>query len=347
VVRLGDVATVVDSVENDKIAAWYNGRRGVILSVLRQPDANTVEVVDSVKALLPAFRQQIPPSVNIEVLSDRSVSIRNAVDDVQYTLMITVGLVVLVIFLFLRNVTATIIPGLALPVSIIGTFAGMYVLGYSIDNLSLLALTLSVGFVVDDAIVMLENIMRHVESGERPMEAAFRGARARRGLAGSSAWTGGAASSTFLAVVRVRRGFAATSDAEAADATAVGTSSPVLRGARGRRAAGVAALAAGSVDGAGSDLTTAGAASRAGRRASSARSWASSSGGTSLHGDPSLSRRGASVYWRGGRSCRGRSGRGPRGTGPRLGRGPVLKLPVPPPVGAPLRPKRSRSRATW
>ncbi|HEX7966719.1 MAG TPA: multidrug efflux RND transporter permease subunit [Stellaceae bacterium] len=176
-VRLGDIATVLDSVENDKIASWYNGRRGVVLSVLRQPDANTVDVVDSVKALIPAFRAQIPPSVNIEVLNDRSISIRHAIDDVQFTLMITVALVVLVIFLFLRNVTATIIPALALPVSIIGTFAGMYVLGYSIDNLSLLALTLSVGFVVDDAIVMLENIVRHIENGKRPMEAAFQGSR--------------------------------------------------------------------------------------------------------------------------------------------------------------------------
>ncbi|HKW52686.1 MAG TPA: multidrug efflux RND transporter permease subunit [Stellaceae bacterium] len=176
-VRLGDVANVVDSVENDKIASWYNGRRGVVLSVLRQPDANTVQVVDSVRALIPIFRAQIPPSVNIEVLSDRSISIRHAVEDVQFTLMITVALVILVIFLFLRNVTATIIPALALPVSIIGTFAGMYVLGYSIDNLSLLALTLSVGFVVDDAIVMLENIVRHIENGKRPMEAAFQGSR--------------------------------------------------------------------------------------------------------------------------------------------------------------------------
>jgi hydrophobe/amphiphile efflux-1 (HAE1) family protein len=176
-VRLGDVATVIDSVENDKIASWYNGRRGVILSVLRQPDANTVDVVDSVKALIPVFRAQVPPSVNIDVMNDRSISIRNAVDDVQFTLLITVGLVILVIFLFLRNVTATIIPALALPVSIIGTFAGMYVLGYSIDNLSLLALTLSVGFVVDDAIVMLENIVRHIENGKPPMEAAFQGSR--------------------------------------------------------------------------------------------------------------------------------------------------------------------------
>ncbi len=176
-VRLGEVATVVDSVENTKIASFYNGRRGVVLSVLRQPYANTVEVVDSVKALIPIFREQIPPSVNLEVLNDRSVSIRQSVNDVQFTLMITVVLVVLVIFLFLRNVTATIIPALALPVSVIGTFAGMYVMGYSIDNLSLMALTLSVGFVVDDAIVMLENIVRHVENGERVLDAAFRGSR--------------------------------------------------------------------------------------------------------------------------------------------------------------------------
>jgi HAE1 family hydrophobic/amphiphilic exporter-1 len=176
-IRLGDVATVIDSVENNKIASWYDGKRGVILSVMRQPDANTVEVVDSVRRLLPVFRQQIPPSVNINVMSDRSVSIRNAVGDVQFTLILTVGLVVLVIFLFLRNVTATIIPALALPVSIVGTFAGMYLLGYSVDNLSLMALTLSVGFVVDDAIVMLENIVRHIENGERPFEAALKGSR--------------------------------------------------------------------------------------------------------------------------------------------------------------------------
>src|SRR6185312_6413174 len=168
---------VVDSVENTKIASSYNGRRGVVLSVLRQPEANTVEVVDSVKALIPIFRQQIPPSVNLDVLNDRSVSIRQSVDDVQYTLMITVALVVMVIFIFLRSVTATIIPALALPVSVIGTFAGMYVMGYSIDNLSLMALTLSVGFVVDDAIVMLENIVRHIENGERVIDAAFRGSR--------------------------------------------------------------------------------------------------------------------------------------------------------------------------
>jgi HAE1 family hydrophobic/amphiphilic exporter-1 len=176
-VRVSDVAKVVDGVENDQVAGWYNGQRSIILAIQRQPDANTVQVVDSVRALLPVFEAELPAAVKLSVLSDRSVSIRNSVDDVQFTLILTAVLVVLVIFLFLRNVTATIIPALALPVSVIGTFAGMYVLGYSVDNLSLLALTLSVGFVVDDAIVMLENIMRHVENGERVMDAAFRGSR--------------------------------------------------------------------------------------------------------------------------------------------------------------------------
>ncbi|MGE5202131.1 MAG: efflux RND transporter permease subunit [Acidobacteriota bacterium] len=176
-VRLGEVANIVDSVENDRVAGWLNGKRSIILAVQRQPDANTVEVVDSVKRLIPIFREEIPPSIDLKVLNDRSVSIRQSVADVRFTLLLTVALVVMVIFLFLRNVTATIIPALALPVSVIGTFAGMYLFGYSIDNLSLLALTLSVGFVVDDAIVMLENIVRHIEKGERPFEAALKGSR--------------------------------------------------------------------------------------------------------------------------------------------------------------------------
>jgi hydrophobe/amphiphile efflux-1 (HAE1) family protein len=176
-VRLQDVAKVVDSVENDQVADWLSGQRSVLLAVKRQPDANTVEVVDSVKRLIPVFESQLPPSVQLHVMLDRSVSIRNSVNDVQFTLLLTAVLVVLVIFIFLRNVTATIIPALALPVSVIGTFAGMELLGYSIDNLSLMALTLSVGFVVDDAIVMLENIVRHVESGESVLAAAFRGSR--------------------------------------------------------------------------------------------------------------------------------------------------------------------------
>jgi hydrophobic/amphiphilic exporter-1 (mainly G- bacteria), HAE1 family len=176
-VRLQDVATPVDSVENDQVASWFNGTPAIQLAIFRQPDANTVEVVDAIKALIPVFESQLPASIQIHVLLDRSISIRNSVNDVQYTLGLTAILVVLVIFIFLRNVTATIIPALALPVSVIGTFAGMEVLNYSIDNLSLMALTLSVGFVVDDAIVMLENIVRHIENGERVMDAAFRGAR--------------------------------------------------------------------------------------------------------------------------------------------------------------------------
>ena len=176
-VRLNEVAKAIDSVENDKVAGALNGTRSIILAVQRQPDANTVEVVNSIRALIPIFQQEIPPSINLKVLNDRSISIRQSVADVRFTLLLTVALVVMVIFIFLRNVTATIIPALALPVSVIGTFAGMYVFGYSIDNLSLLALTLSVGFVVDDAIVMLENIVRHIESGERPFEAALKGSR--------------------------------------------------------------------------------------------------------------------------------------------------------------------------
>ncbi|MDQ7247513.1 efflux RND transporter permease subunit [Dongia sedimenti] len=176
-VKLGDLATVVNGVENDKTASWFNGERSIVLAIQRQPDANTVAVIDSIKKLLPQIKSEIPPSVRVEVLVDRSDSIKASVADVQFTLGLTIALVVLVIFLFLRNVTATVIPALALPVSLVGTFGGMYLLGYSIDNLSLMALTLSVGFVVDDAIVMLENIVRHVENGERPWMAALRGSR--------------------------------------------------------------------------------------------------------------------------------------------------------------------------
>jgi HAE1 family hydrophobic/amphiphilic exporter-1 len=176
-VRLGELGRVIDSVQNDKIASWYNNTRGIVLAIQRQPGVNTVQVVDSIRKLLPTFREQIPPSVNLEVLFDRSESIRNSVHDVQFTLLLTVCLVVMVIFVFLRNVSATVIPSLALPMSIIGTFAVMYLLGYSVDNLSLMALTLSVGFVVDDAIVMLENIVRHMENGEPAMTAALKGSR--------------------------------------------------------------------------------------------------------------------------------------------------------------------------
>src|SRR5947209_4594909 len=176
-VRLGEIGHVYDSVENDKTASWFNGNRAIVLPVQRQPGTNTVEVVDSIKKLFPVLRAQMPAGVNLDILYDRSVSIRNSVNDVKFTLMLTIGLVVMVIFLFLRNVSATIIPSLALPMSIVGTFSLMYVLGYSLDNLSLMALTLSVGFVVDDAIVMLENIVRHMEMGKRPYQAAVEGAR--------------------------------------------------------------------------------------------------------------------------------------------------------------------------
>ena len=176
-VRLQDIGRVIDSVENDKIASWYNNIRSVILAIQRQPGTNTVEVVDSIKKLLPTFQSQIPASINLNVLYDRSVSIRESVNDVKFTLFLALCLVVLVIFLFLRNLSATIIPSLALPMSIIGTFSVMYLLGYSLDNLSLMALTLSVGFVVDDAIVMLENIVRHMERGEGVLQAALNGSR--------------------------------------------------------------------------------------------------------------------------------------------------------------------------
>jgi HAE1 family hydrophobic/amphiphilic exporter-1 len=176
-VRLEEIGQVIDGIEQDKAASWYNDRRSVSLFVQRQPGTNTVEVVDGVKALLPEFRSVMPPSVNLEILYDRSQSIRESVDDVKFTLMLTVCLVVMVIFLFLRNFSATLIPALALPMSIIGTFAAMYLLDYSLDNLSLMALTLSVGFVVDDAIVVLENIVRHMEMGKPRLEAALQGSR--------------------------------------------------------------------------------------------------------------------------------------------------------------------------
>ena len=176
-VRLDEIAHVYDSVENDKIATWFNGTRSIVLAIYRQPDANTVAVVDGVLAKLPSLRAQIPPSVQIQVAMDRSTSIRQSVSDVEETLLIAIGLVILVIFLFLRSASATLIPALAVPISLCGTFAVMYMLDFSINNMTLLALTLSVGFVVDDAIVMLENIVRHIEHGMRPYEAALKGAR--------------------------------------------------------------------------------------------------------------------------------------------------------------------------
>lgn len=180
-VRLQEIGKVIDSVENDKIAAWFVNpqimQRSVVLAIQRQPGTNTVEVATAIKKLLPTFEAQLPASVSMHILYDRSVSIRNSVRDVKFTLMLTVCLVILVIFLFLRNLSATVIPALALPFSIIGTFAVMYLLGFSLDNLSLMALTVSVGFLVDDAIVMLENIVRHMERGEKPLQAALKGSK--------------------------------------------------------------------------------------------------------------------------------------------------------------------------
>ncbi len=176
-VRLGEVADVRDSVENERQAAWFNGNRSIILAVQRQPDSNTIQVVDAVKALLPAFRMQIPAAMRMDVMFDRSQGIRESVRDVQLTLLLTIVLVVFVIFLFLRNLRSTFIPAIALPTSLFGTFAVMAVLGFSLDNLSLMGLTLSVGFVVDDAIVQLENIVRRMEKGESAAVASLRGSK--------------------------------------------------------------------------------------------------------------------------------------------------------------------------
>jgi hydrophobic/amphiphilic exporter-1 (mainly G- bacteria), HAE1 family len=176
-VRLADLGNVVDGVQNDKVTNSYNDEHAIILAVQRQPGTNTVEVVDAVKRVLPQFRAILPPSVNLIEVYDRSQAIRDSVNDVKFTLFLAICMVVLVIFLFLRNLSATVIPSIALPMSLIGTFAAMYLLDYTIDNLSLMAMTLSVGFVVDDAIVMLENIVRHMEMGESPLNAALKGSR--------------------------------------------------------------------------------------------------------------------------------------------------------------------------
>lgn len=176
-VRLGDVATVSDSVEDLRSVGNINGTRSVVIAIQRQADANTISVVEEVRKLLPVFRAQLPAAIQLTPLFDRSVAVRHSVDDVQFTLKLTVVLVVLVIFMFLRKLSATIIPALAVPLSIIATYGGMAVMGFSINNVSLLALTLCVGFVVDDAIVMLENIMRHIEDGMKPFEAALKGSR--------------------------------------------------------------------------------------------------------------------------------------------------------------------------
>jgi HAE1 family hydrophobic/amphiphilic exporter-1 len=178
-VRLEELGNIIDSVEDDKTASWFythsGSSRAIVLAIQRQPGTNTIEVTDGVKNLLPVFRAEIPPSVHMDILYDRSDTIRESYRDVEFTMVLTLGLVVMVIFLFLRNLSATIIPSLALPFSIVGTFAVMYLLNFSLDNLSMMALILSIGFVVDDAIVMLENIVRHIEMGEKPLQASLRG----------------------------------------------------------------------------------------------------------------------------------------------------------------------------
>ncbi|MBL8567574.1 MAG: efflux RND transporter permease subunit [Phreatobacter sp.] len=176
-VRVSDVASPIDGVENDRAASWLDGKRAIVLGVQRQPDANTVDVVDRVRAMLPQIQREAPAAYNIQVMMDRSKTIRESIEDVQFTLALAAVLVIVVIWFFLKDWRATLIPAAALPISIIGTFAVMYVLGYSIDNISLLALTLAVGFVVDDAIVMLENIMRYIEEGMDPFQAALVGSR--------------------------------------------------------------------------------------------------------------------------------------------------------------------------
>ena len=176
-VRLEELGDVIDGVQNDKVITWLNNTPSIMFQVMKQPGTNTVEVVNKVRALFPQFRAQLPPAVNMETLYDRSDSIRQSVDDVKFSLELAIVLVVLVIFLFLRNISATLIPSLALPLSIVGTFAAMSLLGYTLDNLSLMALTLAVGFVVDDAIVVLENIVRHMEMGKSRLMAALDGGR--------------------------------------------------------------------------------------------------------------------------------------------------------------------------
>src|SRR5690348_13288479 len=176
-VRLDEVANVVNGSQTDKIAMWYGKHPAMVLAIQRQPGTNTVEVVNNIRKLLPSFRSEFPASINFQIQYDRSQTIRDSINDVKFTLYLTLCLVILVIFIFLRNVSATVIPSLALPMSIIGTFAVMYLAGYTVDNLSLMALVLAVGFVVDDAIVMLENIVRHMELGEGVMEAALNGSK--------------------------------------------------------------------------------------------------------------------------------------------------------------------------
>ena len=175
-VMLKDVANVVDGIENEELAAWRNETPAVIVNIQRQPGANIIQVVDRINALLPKLKNTIPAAITVATLTDRTITVRASVEDVEFELLICIALVVMVIFVFLRNLSATFIPSVAVPLSLVGTFAVMYMLGYSLNNLTLMALTISTGFVVDDAIVMIENIMRYVEEGEAPLHAALKGA---------------------------------------------------------------------------------------------------------------------------------------------------------------------------
>ena len=174
-VRIGDIGKAIEGPENNRLGAWVNGTPAIILAIQRQPGANVIETVDRIKALLPQLQASIPPGIKLNIVSDRTQTIRASVGDVQFTLMLTVALVVMVIFLFLRNFWATVIPAVTVPLSLIGTFAVLYAMNFSLDNLSLMALSIAIGFVVDDAVVMIENIVRHLEEGFSPMEAALRG----------------------------------------------------------------------------------------------------------------------------------------------------------------------------
>ena len=176
-VRIGDIGNVIEAPENNLLAGWFNKQRAIILGIQRQPGANVIETVDRIKTLLPQLQASLPPAVKVNVISDRTQTIRASVADVQFTLVLTVALVVMVIFIFLRNFWATVIPAITVPLSLIGTFSVLYELGYSLDNLSLMALSIAIGFVVDDAVVVIENIVRHLEEGLTPMEAALKGSR--------------------------------------------------------------------------------------------------------------------------------------------------------------------------
>ncbi|MCA3207446.1 efflux RND transporter permease subunit, partial [Cupriavidus sp.] len=176
-IRITDVADIVDGPENSRLAAWANAKPAIVVNIQRQPGANVIEVVDRIKTLLPQLQSALPASVHVQMLTDRTTTIRASVKDVEFELLLAIALVVMVIFIFLRNLSATIIPGVAVPLSLVGTFGVMYLAGFSINNLTLMALTIATGFVVDDAIVMIENIMRYIEEGDSPMEAALKGSK--------------------------------------------------------------------------------------------------------------------------------------------------------------------------